>query len=115
MKQDTVQVWVRSSVIVALGVLIWATVYFLAALAASRGGLPFWPTVVTWTEWVVAVGMMPKFIALAALGMLSGRDVRNRVAQRVVNNVNTLTLALLVTFALDLVVRGVANLGWEPF
>lgn len=115
MKHATTNPWVRRGGIVGTGLVLFAILYVAGTVVASRSGQPLWPTVVTLTEWTVAFGLLPQLIVPVVVGILSRSNDPTPLARKWIFGVNTLSLTLLVTYACDLVVRGVQGLGWKPF
>lgn len=115
MKHATTQVWVRRGAIVGSGLILFAVLYAVGSVIAGRTGQPVWPAVVTLTEWVVAIGLLPQLIVPMAVGILSRSNDPTPVGRKWILSVNTLSLVLLVAFACNLLARGINGLGWEPF
>ncbi|HLN63228.1 MAG TPA: hypothetical protein VK464_16960 [Symbiobacteriaceae bacterium] len=107
-------VWQVGAQFALAGAGLWAVVFAGAYAYAGKHGLPLWPTVVTWDEWTVAVGLIPAAFA-ALLGISSTDDVKNRTGRHMVALAQRLGGLLLVTYVLDLLTRAVFGLGWKPF
>lgn len=107
-------VWRMGALYALVGAGLWVVVFAGAYVYAGNHGLPLWPTVVTWDEWAVSVGLIPAGFA-ALLGIIRTDDLKNRTGRRLVALAQRLALPLLVTFGLDLLTRAVMGLGWKPF
>lgn len=95
----------------AAGVLAWVLLALGAAAYATSNGLDAWKLVVTWDEWVVAVGLIPRVL----VPIFRKSEVADPTARRVVAWFGEFTWVLFVILVLDLVARAVLGLGWEPF
>ena len=111
MQEATIQWFRRRWIALAAGVLLWGAVAVAAILYANRLGLSPWHRVVTWDEWLVALGLLVRI----AVPIFRKSEMKDERAQRVVGWVGEFTGALLVVFALDLMTRALLGLGWEPF
>ncbi len=107
-------VWRVGALLALAGAGLWALVLAGAYAYATKHGLPLWPTVVTWEEWTVAVGLIPTAFT-ALLGIISTDDIKNRTGRQMVALAQRLGGLLLVTYVLDLLTRAVFGLGWKPF
>ncbi|HYG60695.1 MAG TPA: hypothetical protein VD902_21685 [Symbiobacteriaceae bacterium] len=99
---------------VAAGAAVWAAVAVTAALFANASGRPVWPTIVTWDEWLVAIGLLP-FLAMWLLGIRDEEDFARPAARRVIRAFLSMGTGMLVVFLLDILTRFVFGLGWKPF
>jgi hypothetical protein len=95
----------------AAGVLAWVLLALGASAYATSTGLDPWRLTVTWDEWVVAIGLLPRLI----VPIFRKSEMVDPVARRAVAWVGEFTWVLFVIFILDLVARAVLGLGWEPF
>lgn len=95
----------------AAGVLLWIAVAGAATAYSRSHGLNAWQQVVTWDEWLVAVGLLPRVL----IPIFQKNEMKDPAARRVVGWVGDFSWALLVVFLLDLIARAVLGLGWEPF
>ncbi|MDF2629771.1 MAG: hypothetical protein K0R39_3602 [Symbiobacteriaceae bacterium] len=93
------------------GVLAWVLLALGAAAYASAKGLDTWKLIVTWDEWVVAIGLLPRL----AVPIFRKSEMADATARRVVSWAGEFTWVLFVILVLDLVVRATFGLGWEPF
>ncbi|HYF93567.1 MAG TPA: hypothetical protein VD969_15240 [Symbiobacteriaceae bacterium] len=92
--------WLRERwLALAAGVLLWGAVALAATLYANQRDISPWHRVVTWDEWLVAIGLLVCIV----------------VPRRLAGWMGMLPWALLVVFALDLLTRAVLGLGWVPF
>ena len=99
---------------VVVGVGVWGAIAAAAGAFAASRGLPLWETVVTWDEWFVAA-VLAIYVPVV-LGGASDEEMRLQpTKRRLVHAVRASGMVLLVVFLLDLVVRLVLGLGWDPF
>lgn len=96
-----------------LGPAAWALLALAGWLHARITGLPVLPLILTYDEWFAALLLLP---SLATLGATmrepehGGAGARSRLTLLRKGHVPALTV-----FALDLLVRALFGLGWEPF
>jgi hypothetical protein len=95
----------------AAGVLAWVVLALGAAAYAGANGLHAWKLIVTWDEWVVAMGLFIRFL----VPIFRRSEMVNTSARRIVGWAGEATWALFVILVLDLVARAVLGLGWQPF
>ena len=119
---------------VGIGVAIFTGLAVAAMVVAPRRGRPPGPEVVTWCEWFVAVAILPALMlpgvarraeirswVLRKMG--SGDDeewesryeYRQRQRRMLLHFCAMLWVWTGTTFALDLLLRAIAGLGWDPF
>lgn len=124
------------------GAVLWLIVAAGTWPYAQTRGLPYLKTMVTWDEWVVAVLLLPwlTHFLLVGLGKATRGSRVNAAMQNIVVGgslqalndqvaaefapesnaspvgwVSRLTAVAVAVFALDLLVRAVFGLGWQPF
>lgn len=124
------------------GLLLWALLAVGAVVQASAVKSPILPAIVTWSEWAVAVMLLPGLATAGARGLdavsrggraratmegvIAGAGVSSvdrhvaEEAQRIKSVgrpgwVRTLSTMAWVVFGVDLLLRAVFRLGWEPF
>lgn len=99
---------------IMVGIALWGALAAAAGAFAASRGLPLWETVVTWDEWFVAIAL---FVYVpVALGGPTDEEMRLQpTKKKLIYAVRATGLVLLVVFLLDLLVRLVFGLGWEPF
>ncbi|MFZ5816896.1 MAG: hypothetical protein ACOY93_16645 [Bacillota bacterium] len=83
-----------------LGLGAWALLGVGGAVHAHFAQLPALQVIVTWNEWFAALLLLPL--------LFTGRMRGNPLARKAY-------AAVLVVFALDLLVRALFGLGWQPF
>jgi len=114
MKEHLKQYWAGRWLILVGGVVLWGLLAAGAALFATMKGLPVWPVIVTWDEWVAALVTLPMFV-MAALGIFTPEEFKGRRTRAVMRALYLVSPAVAVVFVLDLISRAVLGLGWQPF
>lgn len=105
--------WFRSYRLVwMLGPVVWALLALAGLIHARLAGLPVWEVIVTWHEWFAALLWLPLLATIGTTirGYARGRDRSDRPPL-----VSMGYLLALIVFALDLAVRAILGLGWDPF
>lgn len=124
------------------GLVLWVLLAVGAWVQVSAAQSPILPAIVTWNEWAVAVMLLPGLATAGARGfdavsrggraratmegVIAGAGVSSvdrhaaEEAQRIKavgrpGWVRTLSTMAWVIFAVDLLLRAVYGLGWEPF
>lgn len=124
------------------GLLLWGLLALGAWIRASGAQSPVLPAIVTWNEWAVALMLLPGLIMTGARGfdatsragraratmegVIAGAGIKSvdrhvhEEAQRLAGvgrpgMIRSLSIMAWVVFALDLLLRAVFGLGWEPF
>lgn len=141
--REWVIAWFRSHRhALAGGLVLWVLLALGAWAQASAAQSPILPAIMTWNEWAVAVMLLPGLATAGARGLdavsRGGRaratmkgviagagvsSVERHVAeetQRITDVgrpglVRMLSTMAWVIFAVDLLLRAVFRLGWEPF
>lgn len=95
-----------------LGPVVWLLLALAGWIHARLAGLPVLETIVTYDEWFAALLLLPLLgtIGTSVRGPSRGRDRPDRPAL-----VSMGFVLALIIFALDLIVRALFGLGWEPF
>ncbi len=124
------------------GTLLWMIIAGASWQYARNSGKPYLPTMVTWDEWAVAVLLLPRLgtVFLKALNQMTRSSRMSTAVQNVMYGgrteavvrevhedlaanansakagwVSRLDAVTATTFVLDLLIRGVFGLGWQPF
>jgi hypothetical protein len=84
-----------------VGLVCWVLCSVAAVAFASQSGAPWLPTIVTWNEWLVAIVLIPVLFSIGATGPRAAMRWARWIAATV--------------FGLDLLVRALFRLGWQPF
>lgn len=105
--------WFRSYRIVwLLSPVVWVLLALAGGLHARMTGLPALELIVTYQEWFAALLLLPILVTIGTTirGPSRGRDKPYRPSLVSMGYVLALTV-----FSLDLLVRALFGLGWEPF
>jgi len=103
----------RHTVDVLAGVGLWLILGAAGWSRAVRMGTSPARTVVTWDEWAAALLLLPLLGVLGGAGVNAVRHEGHARANT--GRLNRAMVAGGVVLALDLVLRVVLGLGWEPY
>jgi hypothetical protein len=103
----------RDRLVWMLGPAAWVLLALAGWLHARMTGLPVLPLILTYDEWFAALLLLPSLATLGAAAREpehGGAGVRSRLTL-----VRMGYVPALIVFSLDLLVRALFGLGWEPF
>lgn len=81
---------------IGVGLGCWGLCSVAAVVYASQSGATRLPIVVTWNEWLVALLLIPALVSGGSVAVW-------------------LRWTAAIVFGLDLLVRALFRLGWQPF
>lgn len=99
----------RYRLALVMGPAVWVVLALAAWIHAYMGGLPTLPLILTYAEWCAAILLLPVLVTVGA----SVRGVQ-QASERPSRLTMGYVLALSV-LAIDVVIRALSGIGWEPF